>query len=140
VVQRLKIAMLDPKSPPEAAHSAVCVLCFLPSDLRGAERTGDRQGAHCTPSRLSTVYRLLWAFMDRLLGGVLATALVSATAYVGDPSSFVALSGQLDRFSIGAAASTYKQQPFAEASDRSQRVIVHAADARCGTSRIGRLR
>jgi hypothetical protein len=54
--------------------------------------------------------------MNRLLGGALATALVSATAYVGDPSSNVALSGQLDKFSVGVAASTYKQQPFAEVS------------------------
>jgi predicted aspartyl protease len=75
--------------------------------------------------------------MDRLLGGALATALVSATAYAGDTSSFVALSGQLDRFSASVAASTYKQQLSAEASDRSWRVIVHAADARCGTNRIG---
>jgi hypothetical protein len=63
---------------------------------------------------------------------------VSAIAYAGDPSSVVASSGQLDKFSVGAAASTNKQQPFAEASDRSQRVIVHAADARCGGS--GKLR
>jgi predicted aspartyl protease len=70
--------------------------------------------------------------MNRLLSGALA--LVSAAASVLSP---VALSRQLDSFSVGVAASTYKQRFFAGAGDPRARIVVDAADAGCGTNRIG---
>src|SRR5271163_2086724 len=72
--------------------------------------------------------------MNRLLSGSLAAALASATACASSP---VALSQQLDEFSVGVVASTYKQHSLAGVGDPRARIIVDAAGAGCGTNRIG---
>jgi hypothetical protein len=65
--------------------------------------------------------------MNRLLSGALA--LVLTVAGVLSP---VALSQQLDRFSVGVASSTDKQHFFP-----SRRIDADAVGTSCGTNRIG---